>query len=783
MAVVLVAAAIGLGACSSAQIGPYMAVPQTSPAPLTKMLKECPNETTRTPCVLRIKGLVAGDNTGDEPGHADRHEPGHTYGHNNRVSSIPLGKDGYNRLQATDLFGHESGFYGQLRRPRFGVALAGGGSKASAFGMGVLAGLADSGFLERADYVSTVSGGGYAGLYLFRYLIEQDRKRKAGEDTGLRAKQIRAAFNDCIPAPYNNIYRTLNPSGDTPKPCPGNLALGAKNDAFPQVPVRYQQDVLSSRYDKETRTLLEGTASMTYQLASTAAWLVPHHIGNSLFDWNADTSPSRNAYRRGIFKTYGLPEDDCKRRYNDGLAFWRDWQCVNSQDPALRFNALRSIYDLPPKTNDTIPYWIINGTSGYKGAFFGPLFEPLTNWKKAGEDREDTDRNFFRDSFEMTAHGFGSGEYGYTRFVEPPLNLPNAVAAAAAFFDSQERNVKGPLRGLVAALQTALGLNWGMDIDNPLVDDDQRTVHRALPWPIYRAHRFVRGRDSVDIHISDGGMSENLGLFALLRRGVRNIVIADAAQDGQGAMADICFIRNRLLYFSANAEDRDRLLDDHGKKRLHIRFPMLQDFGDICKSQWAGNKSKTPRKDPRVYDIWNWQNPVVTGCVVIISSLKEKTNNSCPPDEDSMLLSRLYLIKPALNKNDLFRTPSKRCSVADLWTFKTAPAENPKSTAKTGCMTAKTPVELAGFLTNILKNPATNACPKFPQDGTVSLTINSDPYLYGGYRELGRAASALIKPVGDGVGPIAEIEQKAQRPVTGEKPPCLKENSGTGPKP
>ena len=50
--------------------------------------------------------------------------------------------------------------------PLVGLSLSGGGIRSACFGLGVLQGLAERGALPRVDYLSTVSGGGYAGAAL-----------------------------------------------------------------------------------------------------------------------------------------------------------------------------------------------------------------------------------------------------------------------------------------------------------------------------------------------------------------------------------------------------------------------------------------------------------------------------------------------------------------------------------------------------------------------------------------------------------------------------------------
>ena len=53
-----------------------------------------------------------------------------------------------------------------VKRELTGLALSGGGIRSSTFGIGVIQALASAGLFQRADYISTVSGGGYTGSML-----------------------------------------------------------------------------------------------------------------------------------------------------------------------------------------------------------------------------------------------------------------------------------------------------------------------------------------------------------------------------------------------------------------------------------------------------------------------------------------------------------------------------------------------------------------------------------------------------------------------------------------
>lgn len=66
---------------------------------------------------------------------------------------------------------------GDVRRTLFGLALSGGGIRSGALNLGVLKRLCQRGLLPFVDYLSTVSGGGYAGAYLSSATL-QPRTRK-----------------------------------------------------------------------------------------------------------------------------------------------------------------------------------------------------------------------------------------------------------------------------------------------------------------------------------------------------------------------------------------------------------------------------------------------------------------------------------------------------------------------------------------------------------------------------------------------------------------------------
>ena len=53
-----------------------------------------------------------------------------------------------------------------IDRTLSGLALSGGGVRSATFALGVMQSLVAHGWLDKVDYLSTVSGGGYLGAYI-----------------------------------------------------------------------------------------------------------------------------------------------------------------------------------------------------------------------------------------------------------------------------------------------------------------------------------------------------------------------------------------------------------------------------------------------------------------------------------------------------------------------------------------------------------------------------------------------------------------------------------------
>jgi Patatin-like phospholipase len=150
------------------------------------------------------------------------------------------------------------------------------------------------------------------------------------------------------------------------------------------------------------------------------------------------------------------------------------------------------------------------------------------------------------DSFVLSSLYCGSNATGWRRtdeFVEDELTVPTAMAISGAAANPWTASggvgvTRNPLVGMLMAL---MNLRLGFWLPNP--GDTSRCKKR------FRANHFNPGlkevvggnlrEDSPVCLLSDGGHFENLGLYELVRRRVRLIVLCDGTADPDYAFADL----------------------------------------------------------------------------------------------------------------------------------------------------------------------------------------------------------------------------------------------------
>lgn len=616
-----------------------------------------------------------------------------------------------------------------LVRDGLGLALAGGGTKAADFSLGVIQGLAEAGVMDQIDLLSSVSGGSYAALWYYSRMMPFFTATEASNPPRPRSQQLLDFFQDCLPQRYKieddkcpDLLTQYDPNNETLRHDPYRYQnyLRGYQDIFRGGTEDHAFHLDSTREDK-TQIAFDISLLSLRSIIAAGVNLLP----NIVFDvdrplWDSGLTPSRTAYNDGIIRTFAAEPPSCTLRPDacgpNRANLWRGLGDETQVYHVLTFEALRHAYE-----HAQAPLWIINTT--------------------AGQDRIPFDFNgskpFQQISFELTPYGSGSGLFGYSFKRFPDISPIEAVMSSAAFLDSQIKSIAPPTRNILTTLMKVSTLDWGRSYPNPAISTSHAVMHRLLPFPFY----FLDGRSGVDqvqIHMSDGGQSENLGAYALINRRAKDMILSDHSFDRGGIMEDLCHLKAGLA-------------NDWSGRHLYVFIPGLANLDAVC---------DTTRQTRLGYDIFNWEYPILLGCVT-----SNSMDTTCSDDTDKAVtyFSRLYLIKPALPGTHSTHHLSKMIAKTGI-TCRTNPeGQSCNDAVRKACVTIKVgrpyqapsghdgsswpfeqlaSCELVGFMMkNAFVDVATNdtdQCPHFPQISTVAMTTNSSPWIYGASRELAR---------------------------------------------
>jgi hypothetical protein len=203
--------------------------------------------------------------------------------------------------------------------------------------------------------------------------------------------------------------------------------------------------------------------------------LIPANIlFNIIFSFNVDTTFSRRIYERAIRNTF-----------------------YDGKNPGFP-----EILELI-KQND-LPYFIINTS-------------PEVDYSPSHHGSKLANR-----VFEFTPLRLGSDGFGYSN--EFPVTVGRAVSISGAAVD-----LAGMTPGhLESAFLSSLNMDIGYHIDNYNKRARYKNLRRIIPF-----YSIVNPNDrkGTDIYLTDGGYSENLGMYPLVKRLCREIIVVDAEFD------------------------------------------------------------------------------------------------------------------------------------------------------------------------------------------------------------------------------------------------------------
>ena len=130
----------------------------------------------------------------------------------------------------------------------------------------------------------------------------------------------------------------------------------------------------------------------------------------------------------------------------------------------------------------------------------------------------------------LSRYGLSIGDaHGGWEDQRVPVELGAAVTASAASFNSNMGSLSKELGFAATFLMAAFNLRLGLWLGHP--KNANRTLPR-LPGRLFFRELFGLTRsEGTWVHLSDGGHFELLGLYELVRRHCRYIVVSDAGQD------------------------------------------------------------------------------------------------------------------------------------------------------------------------------------------------------------------------------------------------------------
>ena len=430
----------------------------------------------------------------------------------------------------------------------FGIALSGGGIRSATVSLGFLNTLKQLGVLQKADYLSTVSGGGYLGGYLHAKLSHQ---REDGDP-------FADAFQGNDFDHLQKYRKYLTPGGSwkrlfmdlqlvtafivsTVMNAIWLFSLGAML-WFAALLLR---DLIPQQY---------ALTIATPAVISIALLLMWHYFGHPFRHrrlWSSDVLYSLEAFAFAVFllamllgvwrraETIADPGAQLT-----GLAiatvvllitgffanpnvltmhrYYRDRIASAFLRAAGREGPRLCLHQLADRSNCHAPY---------------PLINTCLNLRI--EDDPAIKGALSSDYFLLSPLRCGSNLTGWASTNKPPYDTLRLVTAIAASGAALSPAMGTRTNRFTAFLMTVLNLRLGHWMPNPKRLGGRLARLQWWPWYHFQEMLARAGLGSRRVIISDGGHIENLGVFELLRRRCRLIIALDAGADPEFRFGDL----------------------------------------------------------------------------------------------------------------------------------------------------------------------------------------------------------------------------------------------------
>ncbi len=439
----------------------------------------------------------------------------------------------------------------------FGIALSGGGIRSATINLGFLRTLHKFGILHRADYLSTVSGGGYCGSF-----IQTAARAEGSMDDIFSEKKIDALRShgeymipgQGWPKRWNQLTLIIGYLVSTvmsfisPAIVFGILFClwRALNFALPEF--GFGAIAIPETYSELAKLAI-------------AAVIGAHLVFNLLLNFNLGISKKFNHLEAGLAVLGGLfavvwafskikldsgPDNmGTAAQYLIAAAILFGAGFFTNPN-AISFhryyrNQLADCYlQFAGGWNNTPLKDIFSTKKDDKTGFIAPY--PLINTclnlqNPSGDDKFKGAKA--SDYFLLSPFFIGSKLTGYVptdRYSDyQSMTLPAAVTISAAAVNPGMGIYSNKM---LSVIMTIFNARLGFWISNPLKAQKLRSL---VWWPAYFFKELTStiGTDNKMVNISDGGHIENLAVYELLRRRCRLIIAVDAGEDALYGFADL----------------------------------------------------------------------------------------------------------------------------------------------------------------------------------------------------------------------------------------------------
>ncbi|MCC6461889.1 MAG: hypothetical protein IT260_15545 [Saprospiraceae bacterium] len=521
----------------------------------------------------------------------------------------------------------------------FGLALSGGGIRSATINMGFLKTLNRFGILKKADYLSTVSGGGYTHAYIQATVKETESLEQLFTEEHAEAMRQHGEYL----APGQGFWKI----GNTFLLALAFFVSWCMSIMSPLIIggiLYYAYGILASLLGSNpfADVGLPAAQIATWVLYGAGAVFVVHFITNVMLNFSLSVSKLFNWVESVLIvlvlamyawimltdlrgyqsETPELLDALLKMTILFVLGFYINPNAISFHryyrkqlsDLYLRFNSHRR--NIPLKD-------LFDANSSELKQYLAPypLINTCLNLQNPGGDEKFKGAKA-SDYFLLSPLFCGSKLTGYvpTSFYDDyrSMTLPAAVTISAAAVNP---GLGVYSNKMLSVLMTLFNARLGFWVSNPLV---LTKAYSMVWWPIYFFRELLGriGTNNTMVNISDGGHIENLGVYELLRRGCRLIIAVDAGEDRAYTFADLnnmlIRVRNELgleIRFRDDQQPEDLIRPRPSQVYSKQRFAIA----DVLQ-WWEDQKIIDPATQEERNEIVNFDEPKKVGTFIYVKS-------------------------------------------------------------------------------------------------------------------------------------------------------------------